>query len=277
MPQKRDPKTNPKAFLGKRLRQGRIAAGFSSQDALAASLGFDRTVIAKAETGDRPPTSDVLAAWCETCGLDAELFTDFAELARSGDGPVPTWFEDYLEAEHEAQSLLIWSPIVVPGLLQTSEYARALLLAQQTDTSDGAIDALVSARLDRQSIFDRVEPPDVTVVLDEAVLHRLIGSPAIMHDALNHVADMSLRPSIVVQVVPASKGANAGIGGAFDIASADGTPDMLRMDGVEDQTTESRSLVRKHGVAFNRVRGDALSRDASRELLLKAAEQWKTR
>jgi hypothetical protein len=77
----------------------------------------------------------------------------------------------------------------------------------------------------------------------------------------------------VVQVVPSSKGANAGIGGAFDIASADGSPDTLRMDGVEDQTTENRSLVRKHGAAFNRVRGDALFRDASRELVLKAAEQ----
>jgi transcriptional regulator with XRE-family HTH domain len=275
MPQKRDPKTNPKALLGKRLRLGRIAAGFSSQDALAIRLGFDRTVIAKAETGDRPPTLDVLAAWCEACGLDADLFADLTELARSGDGPIPTWFEDYLEAEREAQSLLIWSPIVIPGLLQTADYARALLLAQQTDTSDDAIDALVNARLDRQALFDRAEPPDVTAVLDEAVLHRLIGSPAVMHNALAHLAEMSMRPSIVVQIVPASKGANAGIGGAFDIASADGSPDMLRTDGVVDQTTENRSLVRKHRVAFNRVRGDALSRDASRDLFMKAAERWK--
>ncbi len=275
MPQKRDPRTNPKALLGKRLRVGRITAGFSSQDALAARLGFDRTVIAKAETGERPPTSDVLAAWCEACGLDADLFADLTELARSADGPIPSWFEDYLQAEREAQSLLIWSPIVIPGLLQTDDYARALLLAQQTDTSDERIDALVNARLDRQAIFERPEPPDVTVVLDEAVLHRLIGSPAVMHDALTHVADMSMRPSIVVQVVPASKGANAGIGGAFDIASADGSPDTLRTDGVEDQTTENRSLVRKHRVAFNRVRGDSLSRDASRELFTKAAEKWK--
>jgi hypothetical protein len=83
----------------------------------------------------------------------------------------------------------------------------------------------------------------MTVVLEEGALHRLIGSPAIMHDALMQVAAMALRPSIVVQVVPASKGANAGLGGAFDIASADGAPDILRRDGVEDHTTENRSLV----------------------------------
>jgi hypothetical protein len=218
----------------------------------------------------------VLTAWCTACKLDIEHYQRLAELARTTDGPVPTWFEDYLEDERAAQSLLIWSPIVIPGLLQTADYARALLLAQQTDTSEEAIDALVNARLDRQTIFDRADPPDVTVVLDEAVLHRLIGTPAIMHDVLAHVAEMALRPNIVVQVVPSSKGANAGIGGAFDIASADGTPDMLRMDGVEDQTTENRPLMRKHRVAFNRVRGDALPRDASRDIILRAAEQWKT-
>jgi hypothetical protein len=218
----------------------------------------------------------VLTAWCTACKLDIEHYQRLAELARTSDGPVPTWFEDYLEAERAAQSLLIWSPIVIPGLLQTADYARALLLAQQTDTSEEAIDALVNARLDRQTIFDRADPPDVTVVLDEAVLHRLIGTPAIMHDVLAHVAEMALRPNIVVQVVPSSKGANAGIGGAFDLASADGTPDTLRMDGVEDQTTENRPLMRKHRVAFNRVRGDALPREASRDIILKVAEQWKT-
>jgi transcriptional regulator with XRE-family HTH domain len=274
MPRNGDAKTNPKVFLGEQLRRARIKAGFSSQDALAAKLGFDRTVITKGETGDRVPTPDVLAAWCEACGLDPELYGDMAELARSSDGPVPTWFENYLQAERDAQSLMIWSPIVIPGLLQPADYARALLLAQQTDTSDEAINELIAVRLQRQAVLDRA---DVSVVLDEAVLHRLIGSPAIMHDALNHVAELSLRPSIVVQVVPAAKGANAGIGGAFDIASADGSPDMLRVDGVEDQTSETRSLIRKHRIAFNRVRGDALSRDASRELILETAEeQWKT-
>lgn len=273
---RRNPETDPRAFLGAELARARKAAGFPSQDALAARLGFDRTVIAKAETGDRTPTDDVLDAWCGACDLDRELFGRWAAFARRTDGPVPSWFEDYLEAERAAQSLLIWSPIVIPGLLQTAEYARVLLLAQQADTSDEAIDALVNARLDRQAIFDRADCPDVAVVLDEAVLHRLIGTPAIMHDVLVHVAEVALRPDIVIQVVPADKGANAGIGGAFDIASADGTPDMLRTDGVEDQTTENRPLVRKHQAAFNRVRGDALSRDASRDLILKAAERWKT-
>jgi hypothetical protein len=189
---------------------------------------------------------------------------------------VPTWFEDWLEAEAEAQELQVWSPMLIPGLLQTAEYARALFLAAQADTSDDAIEALVAARLERQSILDRADSPDTVFVLDETVTTRLIGSPASMHDALIHVAAAAQRPSIVIQVVPASRGANAGLGGAFDIARAHGTPDTLRMEGVEDQTTQKRSLVRKAAVAFNRVRADALPRDASLDLILKAAEQWKT-
>jgi transcriptional regulator with XRE-family HTH domain len=270
---RRDAETNPAAFLGDELRRARLAAGFASQDALAAKLGFDRTVITKAETGERPPTPEVLDGWVQACRLDGDLFGRLAVLARRADGPVPTWFEDWLQAEGEAHALRIWQPLIIPGLLQTPEYARALFLAGQSDTSDDVIDALVAARMERQRIFDRVDPPDTVVVLDESVLHHLIGSPKIMSDALIQVAELSQRPYLVVQVVPAANGANAGLGGAFDIAGADGLPDTLRMEGVEDQTTEKRSLARKAAVAFNRVRGDALPRGASHDLILKVAEE----
>jgi transcriptional regulator with XRE-family HTH domain len=142
-----DPQNNPKAFLGEELRRARVAAGFSSQEALAAKLGYDRSVIAKAETGDRPPTPDVAAA------LQAELFPQgpdglvgrMAALARRHDGPIPSWFESWLEAESRAHALKVWQPLIIPGLFQTAEYARALFIAAGED-SDRA-DELVTARL----------------------------------------------------------------------------------------------------------------------------------
>jgi transcriptional regulator with XRE-family HTH domain len=270
----RDPETDPKACLGKMLKRARVKSGFSSQEAFAAKLGFDRTVVTKAESGDRVPSADVLTAWCGECGLDEDHFADVAALARRAEGPIPTWFEDWLKAEATAQTLRLWSPLLIPGPLQTPGYARELLLAQQTDTSDEAIGALVEARMDRQAILDRPDAPDVVVVLDELVLHRLIGSPQIMHEALVHVEELSRRPNIVVQVVPAGKGANAGLGGAFYIAAADGMPETLCMVGIEDRTTERRALARKAAVAFDRVRGDALPRDASRDLILRWAEKY---
>lgn len=271
----RDPETSPAAFLGRELQRARIAAGFKSQDALAVRLGFDRTVITKAESGLRPPSDDVLVMWCEACGLDVELFSRLATLARSGDGPVPRWFEDWLETERSAAALRIWSQLLIPGLFQPAEYARALLVAEQTDTSDETIDALVAARLERQLILDRADPPDVVCVLDETALRRLIGSAQIMHDTLVHVAELAQRPNIVVQIVPAGIGANAGLGGAFDIATCDGMPDTLRMDGVEDVTSQARALVRRASVAFDRCRSDALPRAASRTLIMEGIEQWK--
>ncbi len=153
-----------------------MAAGFSSQDALAAKLGFDRTVVAKAETGERPPTDDVLSGWCLACRLDYDLFRRMVVLARRADGPAPTWFEDWLEAEGKAHTLRIWQPLIVPGLFQTAEYSRALFLAAGADNAQA--DELVAVRLERQSVFDRTDPPHVVTILAENVLHRLIGSAA---------------------------------------------------------------------------------------------------
>lgn len=277
-PNGRDPHSDPAAFLGAQLRRARLAAGYASQDSFAAALGFDRSTITKAETGSRPPTDDVFAAWCDACKVSDELrgvLSGLLTLARRTDGPVPSWFESYLEAEGAAHTLRIWQPLILPGLLQTADYARALFTATGHDADKA--DEMVAARLARQAIFDRARPPNVSVVLDESVLYRLIGSPQIMHDALAHAAALSQRPYIMVQVLPAENGANAGLGGAINLASSDGTPEVLLTEAVEDQTHETRPLVQKASDTFDLVRADALPRVASRTLMLEAAEQWKTR
>jgi len=270
----RDPESSPAAFLGGELRRARLAAGFGSQETLATRLGFDRSVITKAETGDRPPTADVLTAWCEACDLDGDMFARLAELARHADGVVPTWFEGWLEAEREAHTLRIWSPILIPGLLQTAEYARAIFLAAGAD--EDPADEMVAARMERQQILERPNPPHLIVVLDESALHRLTGSPVVMADQLAHLATVADRKNVSVHILAAG-GANAGLGGAFDIASADGAPDTLRTESsVEDQVTQDRSLVRRASVIFDLVRRDALPRAPSRGLILEASEKWKT-
>jgi transcriptional regulator with XRE-family HTH domain len=265
----------PRQYLGNELTRARIAAGFSSQQALADHLGFDRSVIGKAETGERPPSLDVLAAWARACGLDAELFGRMTEFVRHADGPVPEWFASFLEREREAHTLRLWQPIIIPGLLQTAEYARALFIAEGNNPDQA--DELVAERLDRQSILGRAGAPSVIAVLDESVLHRLIGDPRVMNEALMHVSDMADRPNVSVGIVPADTGANAGLSGGFQIASCDGAPDVLNMTGVEDAIEESRSRVRHAVRIFDLVRDEALPSAASRTLIVEAAEQWKTR
>jgi Domain of unknown function (DUF5753) len=216
----------------------------------------------------------VLAAWCQACHLDPELFERWAALARRTDGAVPTWFEDWLRTEGEAHTLRIWQPLIIPGLFQIAGYARALFLA--TGVDEQKADELVAVRLERQSILDCAEPPHVITVLDEAVLHRLVGSPALMYEQLTHLVGLSERPNVSIEVVPSSTGENAGLSGALLLASCDGAPDVLDMVGVEDVTVERRSLVRHATRIFDLVRADALPRTASRTLILEAAEQWKT-
>jgi transcriptional regulator with XRE-family HTH domain len=276
-PNSRDPETDPAAFLGDELARARLAAGFSSQQALADHLGFDRSVIGKAETGDRPPTPDVLRPWATACNLDEEHFVRLAVLARRADGPVPRWFETWLAAEETASVLKYWSPIIVTPIFQTAEYARALLLAAQTDTSDDAIGALVDAKLRRSLILDRADPPDVVALIDELALRRLIGSPEVMHEQLVHITELAERPYVCVQVVPTAVGATAGLSGDMSLASGDGGPDVLHTDAVpEGHTTEARSLVRRAGVAFERTRGYAMPRAQSRDLIMEVADElWK--
>jgi Domain of unknown function (DUF5753) len=188
-------------------------------------------------------------------------------------GPHPQWFRDWVQAEREATALRWWEPMLVPGLLQTAEYARAILSAAPDAAAD-ALDDLVNARMERQEILDRPKPAELCVVVDEAVLHRLIGSRKIMHDQLLYLTERSCRPSITIQVVPAEIGAHAGLLGAFIVADFDDAPSIVYLEtAVEGQTIERSAQVKKAALAFDRLRAEALPRAASRELIGKVAEE----
>jgi hypothetical protein len=240
---------------------------------------FSGDLVGKIETCERAPTPE-FAAGCDSLfpNLDG-LFTRLLGLARRWDGPHPQWFRDWLDAEREASSLRWWEPMLVPGLLQTDDYARALFRAwQSAGTTDEEIEELVSARIERQDILDRATPPELWVVLDEAVLHRFVGSRKVMYDQLLQLADTSCRPGITVQVVPAEVGVHAGLLGAFIVAGFDGAPSTLYAEtAVEGQTIEKPALVGKAALAFDQIRAEALPRGASRDLIGKVAEQrWTT-
>ena len=218
-----DPGSSPAAFLGAELRRARVAAGMS-QEQFSRSLGFDRTVITKAETGERPPSPEVAAAIDEAFPHLDGLFSRLTLLARRANGRYPEWFREWVNAEQQATVLRTWQPILVPGLLQTRDYARALFNAWQPAASSDELDALVGARIERQAILDRADPPELLAVLGEAVLHRKVGSAKIMGDQLAHLGEMSCRPAITIQIVPAEVGTHAGLLGGFFVGIFDDTP-----------------------------------------------------
>ena len=273
----RDPRSDLVLWLGEEVRRARLAAGFTSQDQLARRLGFDRTVITKIETGERPPSAEVADALATLVPqLAGGRFAELAEVARRAFGKFPGWFErDWLPVERDAASLRWWEPLLIPGLLQTAEYARALFEAWQPAASAEDLEALMTGRLDRQRILDRETPPDLRVVLDEPVLRKAIGSAKIMAAQLEHLADLSCRPMITVQVVPAEVGAHGGLLGAFIIAGPAGT--VYLETAVEAQVTGEAPVRDRVALIFDRLTRDALPRGASRDLILKVAhEQWNT-
>ena len=178
----------------------------------------------------------------------------------------------------ESTSLRSWQPLLVPGLLQTAEYAQAILAADPETTEDKLGRAGRRLAWERQAILDKPNPPTLWVVLDEAVLHRLIGSRKVMYDQLLHLADTSSRSNITVQIVPAQIGAHAGLLGGFAIASFDSAPGTVYMESPDQgQTTEVPSVVRRLSRTFDTLRADALPRGASRGLIGKVAEErWAT-
>jgi len=268
-----DATRNPMAFFGAEVRRVRLAASLS-QDALGQKINFSGDMVGKVETCERAPTP-VFAAACDAVftHLDGH-FSRLLELARRSGGASPQWFRGWLEAEQEATSLDWWEALLVPGLLQTAEYARALFKAWNPAAGDDELDELVSARMERQAIFDRPEPTALRVVVDEAVLYRLIGSRKVMYDQLLHLADMSCHPGITVQVLPAGIGAHAGLLGAFAIASFDNTAGTVYMESPDQgQTSVLPSVVGRLSLIFGTLRADALPRAASRDLIRKVAEE----
>ena len=252
-----------------------------SQEQFSRSLGFDRTVITKAETGERPPSPEVAAAIDEAFPHLDGLFSRLTLLARRANGRYPEWFREWVDAGQQATALRTWQPILVPGLLQarvartvssgpsmtgstgavvaTRDYARALFQAWQPEASSDDLDALVGARIERQAILDRADPPELLAVLDEAVLRRKVGSAKIMGDQLAYLGEMSCRPAVTIQIVPAEVGTHAGLLGGFFVGSFDDTPVIVYAEtAVEGRTIDKPALVSKAAQAFERLRSEAL-------------------
>jgi transcriptional regulator with XRE-family HTH domain len=273
-PREIDPGKSPLHWFGKEFRRARDAEGMT-QAAFAAIVPCDVSLVSRVEGGELAPNEAFIAAIARTFpGHD--WLVRFCEWSpRWNQTPVvPVWIEDYLGRECEAHTLRLFHTSLFPGPFQTADYARELVRVVHPTATEERVDELVEARLKRQRMFDGPDAPNTLVVLDEAVLHRRIGSAEIMGEQLLHLAEMSKRPTVSVQVIETRSGAHPGLAGSFQIASVHGKPDMMLIEAVgEDQTVERAALIQRVTVTFDRLRGYALSCVASRDLILELAEE----
>ncbi len=268
---------SPLRVFGAMLAYYRTHAGMTPEQ-LGARVFLSGSQIRKVEAGTRTPTED-LAKACEgirelDCnGALTELYEILGEKLKRR--AYPGWFAGWPDKEAQARRLRSFELVVVPGLLQTEGYARAVLSTRVGATED-EIDEAVAARLARQQILERDQPPELWAILDEGVLRRPVGAPDVMRGQLTHLAGMARRPHIVVQVIPLAAGAHQGLnGGAFVIADFEDAATIAYQDtAVSGQIIEDASEADALAHTWDTLRLEALPRAASLRLIEETAGQW---
>ena len=254
------------------LREARHKAGLNS-DELGDKLGYSEALIRSIESGHRTPKADLARRADEFFGYPG-IFTKMEERLR--DLPFPVSYRPFVPHEKAARVLRIFEPALVTGLFQTPEYARAVLDARP-HTSGEEVENLLAARLARQEILGRDEPPLVYLVLDEAVLHRQVGAAEVMLDQLSHLADVAQWVNVTVQVIPFASGPHIGLQGGFTIAETPDRAVIVFLDNIADgQVSETEDTVAQVTRRFDALRAEALPKAASRDLIMKVAEErWR--
>jgi transcriptional regulator with XRE-family HTH domain len=267
MPQSRvlDPGSSLLAFFGAELRRRRAAAGMS-QEQLGHAVNYSAALVGRVEIGERVPSPD-FARRCDDV-LSAEgLFAHLRDSMNSGVHAFPKWFREFVEHEREATSIREFNALAVPGLLQTEDYARALIRVGRPRDSDDEVELHVSTRIGRQRVLDRSKPPMLWAVVDEAVLRRPVGGPVVFRSQLAHLTKVGRSPGVVLQVMPFSAGAHAALGEFILLGLGDGR-DVAYTESVESAILSERAdEVEAFELVFDMIQAVALSPEASIDMV----------
>jgi transcriptional regulator with XRE-family HTH domain len=269
--------------LGTELRRLRDSSGYKLEE-VAAELGVAPSTLSRIETGKAPTKSAYLSQMLEMYGVnDSGQRQILVDMAREGhrkgwwaayDDVLPSGFDIYVGLEAETAAIRSYEISVVPGLLQTADYARAVLGETFPRHTPQQIDRLVDLRMARQRRLDDKPPLELWAILDEAVIRRPVGGPAIMCAQLHHLLAAADRASLTIQVLPFSCGTHAALSGPFSVLEF---PDRTDSEVAYAESVagyiylEKDRDVRVRSEAFNRLRAAALSPSASAELIAQAA------
>jgi transcriptional regulator with XRE-family HTH domain len=268
----RDNDDSALAQFAEELRAARGKAGLS-RDELGAELNYSGSLIGMIESMGRSPSLD-FARGCDQLFNMPGTFERMQVRLRAE--PLPEWFRPFAIHEAAATALYNFQLAIVPGLLQTAGYARALL-SKRMGVGDEESERLVRARLERQAILDRAAPPPPMfwAVIDESVLRRPVGGPEVMRAQVEHLIEMAARPRIMIQVIPQPVGVHEGLNGSFVIAESAAELSIVyletAMTGITVERPEHVAVIR---LAYETLRAEALSPAASLSLMEELAKIW---
>jgi transcriptional regulator with XRE-family HTH domain len=271
-------------ILGRRLQERRQNAGVSLEESAQALRVKPLTIrrLEKAEVGLKPLYVEILLA---LYGAGRQEIEEFVALAERANEPgwwhpyrdvLPNWFSAYVSLETAARTLRAYEPHYVTGLLQTPRYARGVLGGGFPNDRDEDLRRRVDLRLRRQSLLDRADAPTLWVVMEEAVLHRVVGGPEVMREQIDRLLEVSELQHVSVDVVPFTAGAHVGACAPFTYFRFEEPelPDIVYTEILSGAVyLDQRSDVAAHLEAHNRM--SLLTSDTdSRSLLNRMRKEY---
>src|SRR6266566_1826993 len=209
--------------LAAELRTLRASAGLT-QDQVGERTGINVATLYRIEHARVRPQTRTLRTLLDLYGADQELQADMIDLLRDArqrgwlhayQSELPEQYTTYIGFEGEARSVWNYESLFIPGLLQTEDYARAVIRAVLPWASRDEVERRVEVRMERQEVLRNDNPLELWVIVDAAALRRQVGGPAVMRAQLNHLMEAAELPNITFQVIPFSDGAHAGMLGSF--------------------------------------------------------------
>jgi transcriptional regulator with XRE-family HTH domain len=272
-------------LLGAQLRRLREAADVTPEQA-GYQIRASRSKISRMETGQvgfkTRDITDLLALYGVT---DEQVHSRFLQLARQASQPdwwakygdiLPDWFENYLGLESASSTIRTFEIQFVHGLFQTEDYARAVTRLGHQAAPAAEIESRVGLRVKRQDLLTRANPPRIWSVMDEAVLRRPVGGPAVMRAQLRHLIEAATMPQVTVQVVPFARGGHAGASGSFTVLrfQEQDLPDLVYIEQLTGAVyLEQRSDVEHYLEVMDQLSGEALTPAATTRFIEQVAKE----
>lgn len=261
-----DPSASPLDYYGWELRRLREAAGLN-QAQLGEIIICTGSLIGQIETTKKLPTRDFSERVDAALGTDGTFSRLMGLVLRS---QLPTWFQPYAEMEAKAAYISTYQAQLVYGLLQTEGYARALLGVDYPHK----IDEMAAARLDRQRILERENPPALWIVMSEAALLQEVGGRDVMREQLARLLDFRNDPWVQVQVLPFNVGQHTGMMGTFNLLRFEDDPDLFYVESYDQgHMTANPSVIKERSVGYARLQATALSPEDSATLIARVMEE----
>ncbi|MGW1059831.1 helix-turn-helix domain-containing protein [Micromonospora rubida] len=271
-------------WLGQQMRRLREHRGITLKQA-AEFLERDFSSVARWERAEWPFRRGVVVSlldlYGEHDGRERNRFIQLAEDAWRTD----RWDDDYDELvdasfidfpwlETRAEQICSWDAMLIPGLMQTPGYADAVIRnAEGAKATDFSVGKWLKLRLDRQLVLDRDPPLRISAVIDESVLRRPVGRPALVRDQLQHLGDLLLKPNIDVRVLPSSVGLHAGLDGSFVVFNMPKPyPEVAYAEMLGGRRFMESPKSKRYCLAYDRLREAALDPRESAKLIAKIAE-----